>query len=108
MRVRSGPILPPTPLMAWHLTQPFWSNTREPAAGSWLGPAAGCAAAGRAAHSARRAARTTPIADTRIERSFLPEIRPPSEAYPPAVACYREYRAEDTNSRSPAAAARRP
>src|SRR3984893_141050 len=33
----SGPILPPTPLIAWHVSQPLVAKTREPAIGSWLG-----------------------------------------------------------------------
>src|SRR6266496_5224768 len=36
-RARSGPTLPPTPLIEWHLTQPLAPKTREPASGSWLG-----------------------------------------------------------------------
>ena len=37
LRARSGPTLPPTPLIEWHLTQPLAPKTREPASGSWLG-----------------------------------------------------------------------
>src|SRR6266481_2338285 len=42
---RSGPTLPPTPLIAWHFSRPLVANTRDPAAGSWLALNTGCALA---------------------------------------------------------------
>src|SRR5215813_4014096 len=49
---RSGPTLPPTPLIEWHFSQPLAENTREPAIGSWLGLNTGCAHAPSKATSA--------------------------------------------------------
>src|SRR6266536_906042 len=84
-RARSGPTLPPTPLIEWHLTQPLAPKTREPASGSWLGLKTGWADAPSKATS-ENATATAPITARIMGDPFCRRLGDRRENFRPTVA----------------------
>src|SRR6266542_4059905 len=84
-RARSGPTLPPTPLIEWHLTQPLAPKTREPASGSWLALNTGWADAPSNATS-ENATATAPITARIIGDPFCRGLGDRRENFRPTVA----------------------
>src|SRR6266542_3398386 len=84
-RARSGPTLPPTPLIEWHLTQPLAPKTREPASGSWLALKTGWADAPSNATS-ESATATAPTTARIIGDPFCRGLGDRRESFRPTVA----------------------